>query len=144
MYGYPDTVAVYFSQSPVFQIRKDLSSYRLPDWYKDEAWNSEVPQPVLNFAKKNILMSGMLRGESEIAGKPAIVDVPVGKGHVILFANHPFWRWETHGSHAFVFNNILNWNDLHVGWPERPQEDEEDVPVAPAPGHEWHQLEKEW
>ena len=144
MYGYPDTVAVYFSQSPVFQIRKDLSSYRLPDWYKDEAWYSEVPQPVLNFAKKNILMSGMLRGESEIAGKPAIVDVPVGKGHVILFANHPFWRWETHGSHAFVFNTILNWNDLHVGWPERPQEDEEDVPVAPAPGHEWHQLEKEW
>lgn len=144
MYGYPDTVAVYFSQSPVFQIRKDLSSFRLPDWYKDEAWISEVPQPVLNFAKKNILMSGMLRGESEIAGKPAIVDVPVGKGHVVLFANHPFWRWETHGSHAFVFNTILNWNDLHVGWPERPKEDEEDVPVAPAPGHEWHQFEKEW
>lgn len=142
MYGYPDTVAVYFNQSPVFNIRKDLSSFRMPDWYKDEAWNSEVPQAVLNFAKKDILMSGMLRGGNEIAGKPAIVDVPVGKGHVVLFANHPFWRWETHGSHAFVFNTILNWNDLRVGWPERQKEEEQETPVAPAPGHEWHEFEK--
>ena len=69
-------------------------------------------------------MSGMLRGEKSLSGKPAIVDVPVGQGHVILFGNRPFWRWETHGSHSLVFNTMLHWNDLRTGWPERPSQGE--------------------
>ena len=73
----------------------------MPEWQKDEIWEKEMPRVVLNFAKKNILMSGMLEGEKELAGAPVIVDVPVGKGHVVLFANRPFWRWQTRGSHAF-------------------------------------------
>jgi hypothetical protein len=142
MYGYPDTMAVYFSQAPVFQINKNLTSFRLPDWYKDEAWTKEVPQPVLNFAKKNVLMSGMLKGDSEIAGKPAIVDVPVGDGHVVLFACRPFWRWETRGSHAFVFNTLLNWNDLRAGWPERPEEDEDEESSTFGHGYDGEEMEQ--
>jgi hypothetical protein len=46
-----------------------------------------------------------------------VLDAPVGQGHVILFAIRPFWRWETQGSFALVFNTILNWNDLNVAWP---------------------------
>jgi hypothetical protein len=49
------------------------------------------------------------------AEKAAAVDCPVGKGHVVLFANNPMWRWQTHGSHALVFNAILNWDNLGVG-----------------------------
>jgi hypothetical protein len=33
----------------------------------------------------------------------------------VLFANNPMWRWQTHGSHALVFNAILNWDNLGVG-----------------------------
>ena len=55
-----------------------------------------------------------------------VVDVPVGKGHVVLFAIRPFWRWQTQGSHALVFNTVLHWNDLHSGWPEREEEQEEE------------------
>ncbi len=129
-YGYLDTLAVYFSQSPVFEINKNLGGFRVPDWVKDEIWQNEVPRPVVTFAKKGLLLSGMLKGEKELAGTPAVVDCPVGKGHVVLFANRPFWRWQTHGSHALVFNTILNWNDLRVGWPERPEEEEERRPAA--------------
>lgn len=125
-YGYADTLAVYFNQAPVFRINKTLGNYRTPEWIKDETWQKEVPRVVLSFAKKNILLSGMLKGESELSGTPAVVDVPVGKGHVVLFANRPFWRWETHGSHALVFNTMLHWNDLRTGWPERPDEDEDE------------------
>src|SRR5262245_53220078 len=41
------------------------------------------PRIVLRFNSnaKELLISGMLAGESELAGKPAVVDVPVGKGH---------------------------------------------------------------
>ncbi len=130
VYGYTDTLAVYFSQVPVFQINKNLGGFRVPDWVKDEMWQKEVPRPVVSFAKKGLLLSGMLKGEKEMAGAPAVVDCPVGEGHVVLFANRPFWRWETHGSHALVFNTILHWNDLRIGWPQRPKEEESQRPAG--------------
>jgi hypothetical protein len=124
VYGYPETMPIYFSQAPVFEVSKDLSSPFIPDWMKDEYWEKEVPRTVLSFAKQDIFMSGMLRGESEIAGTPAVLDVPVGEGHVVLFANRPFWRWQTRGTHALVFNTMLHWNDLRTGWPVRPGAEE--------------------
>jgi len=57
----------------------------------------------------------MLAGGSELAGKPAIVDVPVGRGHVVMFANNPMWRHETHGSFPLLFNAILNYDFLGAG-----------------------------
>jgi len=135
VYGYPDTLAVYFNQAPVFQVNKNMGSFRTPDWYKDEAWEKEVPRVVLNFAGKDLLLSGMMQGGNELAGTPAVVDVPVGDGHVVLFANRPFRRWSTQGSHALVFNTMLHWNDLRTGWPERPREDEDDE--APSALEEW-------
>lgn len=123
LYGYGHTVPVYFNQTPVLQVNTNVGSYRTPDWYKDEVWEKEIPRTVLKFAKSDLLMSGMLRGEGELAGAPAVVDVPVGDGHVILFAIRPFRRWNTQGSHAMVFNAMLHWNDLRTGWPERPKED---------------------
>jgi len=50
----------------------------------------------------------MIVGGNEIAEKPAVVDVPHGKGHVVLFANNPMWRNET-GSFP-VFNAMLNYD----------------------------------
>jgi hypothetical protein len=75
-----------------------------------------LPRVVLKFAKKDDLwVSGMLDKAEELAEKPAVIDCPVGGGHVVLFANNPMWRWQTHGSHALVFNAILNWDHLGAG-----------------------------
>ena len=75
-----------------------------------------LPRIVLKFAKKDDLwISGMLDKGEELAERPAVVDCPVGKGHVVLFANNPMWRWETQGSHALVWNALLNWDNLGVG-----------------------------
>jgi hypothetical protein len=75
------------------------------------------PRVVLRFAsdEKSLLVSGMLAGGSELAGKPAVIDVPVGKGHVVMFANNPMWRHQTHGSFSMLFNAALNFDHLHVG-----------------------------
>jgi hypothetical protein len=74
------------------------------------------PRIVLRFAtEKELLVSGMLAGGSELAGKPAIVDVPVGRGHVVMFANNPIWRHETHGSFSLLWNAILNYDNLGAG-----------------------------
>lgn len=74
------------------------------------------PRVVLRFApEKELFVSGMLAGGSELAGKAAVVDVPVGKGHVVMFANNPMWRHETHGSFSLLFNAVLNFDNLGVG-----------------------------
>jgi hypothetical protein len=131
VYGYSgdSPFPVYFNQRPVFSIDRSLSNYRMPEWLKEEIWTKEVPRTVLRFASQDLLVSGLLRGDKALAGKPAVVDIPVGQGHVILFANRPFWRWETHGSHALVLNTLLHWNDLRVGWPKRPSEEESSSPA---------------
>ncbi len=71
---------------------------------------------MLRFApEKDLLLSGMIVGGNEIAEKPAVVDVPHGKGHVVLFANNPMWRDETMGSFFLVFNAVMNYDHLDAG-----------------------------
>ena len=74
------------------------------------------PRVALRFAdQKELLVSGLLDGAGEIAQRPVVVDVPMQKGHVVLFANNPMWRGETIGSYALVWNTILNWDNLNAG-----------------------------
>ena len=72
------------------------------------------PRIVLSFASSSadLLISGGLAGGEELAGSPALVDVALGKGHVVLFSFNPAWRSQTHGSYFFIFNALLNWKDL--------------------------------
>ena len=82
------------------------------------------PRVVLRFVsdEKNLLVSGMLAGANELANRPAIVDVPVGKGHVVMFATNPMWRHQTQGEFFLLFNAALNYDNLGVGRAEpRPQ-----------------------
>ncbi len=74
------------------------------------------PRVVLRYAdSKDLLVSGLLEGGNEIAQHAAVIDVPVEKGHVVLFSNNPFWRGETSGSYFLVFNAILNFDNLNAG-----------------------------
>ena len=59
-----------------------------------------------------IVVSGGIKGASEIAGKPAILDIPIGKGRVIAFDFDPIHRYLTLSDFRLVWNAILNWNDL--------------------------------
>ncbi len=58
------------------------------------------------------VLSGLARGIAETRNRPAIVDVPTGKGRVILFATNPCYRWQNHGEFGMLFNTILHFNDL--------------------------------
>jgi hypothetical protein len=66
-------------------------------------------------AQNELLVSGLLAGGADIAQRPVVVDSPLDKGHVVLFANNPIWRGETLGSYFFVFNAILNFDNLNAG-----------------------------
>jgi hypothetical protein len=64
---------------------------------------------------KDLLISGLLEGGSEIAQHAAVVDVPVENGHVVLFSTNPIYRAETIGSYSLVLNTILNFDSLNAG-----------------------------
>ena len=59
-------------------------------------------------------MSGLIAGGGEMAGRAAVVDAPVGNGHVILMGTRPWYRWQNQGAMALAFNAIANWNALGV------------------------------
>ena len=71
---------------------------------------------ILRYADgKDLLVSGLLEGGEDIAQHPAVVDVPAGQGHVVMFSINPVWRGETRGSYALVLNTILNFDHLNAG-----------------------------
>jgi hypothetical protein len=82
------------------------------------------PRVLLRFADRDLLISGLLSGGESLQGTPAIVEVPMGRGHILLFANNPMWREETAGSFMLIGNAILNFDSLDVG----------SNAAAPAPG----------
>jgi hypothetical protein len=62
-----------------------------------------------------LLISGGLAAGRELANAPAIVDAPRGDGHIVMFSFNPFWRGETLGSYAMLFNALLHHEHLGVG-----------------------------
>ena len=73
------------------------------------------PRVVLRFSdQRSLLVSGLLDG-NDVAQRPVVVDVPSGKGHVVLFGNNPVYRGSTIGSYFLVFNTLLNFDRLDAG-----------------------------
>jgi len=58
------------------------------------------------------VLSGLMKGVAEIKGRPAIVDVPTGRGRVLMFATNPCYRWQNLGEFNMLVNSILHFNDF--------------------------------
>ena len=113
-YGYDqDDLSVYYKQgAALFNIGGGAGGGR-------GGFGAAAAQPPaarvilrMNSNVDSLLVSGgMMHGE-EMAGKAAVVDVPLGKGNMVMFGIRPMWRFETHGSFALVLNAMANWNAL--------------------------------
>jgi hypothetical protein len=97
-YGYTTTkIPVKYANGPVFQI--------------DEQQRTRVTLMRYTGGDAGVL-SGLMRNPNEIRNRAAIVDMPAGKGRVLLFATNPIYRWQNWGEFNMVFNMLLNFNDL--------------------------------
>jgi hypothetical protein len=86
---------------------------------------------VFAFARdpEELLISGGIMNGEEMTGTPALVDVPLGEGHVVMFAFNPFWRSETLGSYALLFNAFMHHGNLSPAAPsEEVAEDPSETP----------------
>jgi hypothetical protein len=74
------------------------------------------PRVIFRYAdNKDLLISGLVEGGSEIAQHATVVDVPVEGGHVVLFSSNPVYRAETIGNYSLVLNTIMNFDNLNAG-----------------------------
>ncbi|HEY2544850.1 MAG TPA: M14 family zinc carboxypeptidase [Candidatus Acidoferrum sp.] len=108
--------------------------FEVPDEPKSEIWENPLLTdeqlhnnfrviPPANRARvifryadsKDLLISGLVEGGDEIAQHAAVVDVPTGNGHVVLFSINPVYRGETRGTYSLVLNTILNFDNLNAG-----------------------------
>jgi len=117
LYGYQSaSFPVYFNQTPVLTVtpRDTTAETSGIDPAIVAAREAQRAKVILRYhnTADSLLVSGLLAGGAELAGKAAVVDAPVGKGHVILFGIRPLWRWESQGSFAMPLNAIANWNHL--------------------------------
>jgi hypothetical protein len=58
------------------------------------------------------LVSGQVWGEDNIIGRPAILDMPVGQGHVVAFNFNPLYRDSNRGDQRMLWNAIINWQAI--------------------------------
>jgi len=91
-YGMPDEAPGMFYGSTAFDI---LSSFE-----------GKTPVTIARYPAENILMSGYLMGEKYLQNKAAAVDVPVGKGRVILLGFTVQNRAQPHGTFKLLFNSL--------------------------------------
>ncbi len=97
-YGYGNkTISVRYANGPLLSV---------PERDREQQVLMRFPG-----TERNVL-SGLARGIIETRNRPAIVDVPNGKGRVLLFATNPCYRWQNHGEFGMLFNSILHFNDI--------------------------------
>jgi hypothetical protein len=77
---------------------------------------AQRPRVIMRYSdNRDLAVSGLVDGGTEIAQHPMVIDSPWDRGHLVLFSNNPFWRGETTGSYFLVFNAILNFDNLNAG-----------------------------
>src|SRR5262249_47588013 len=90
-YGMPADAAAFFINSPAFSVSGTPAHVRV----------------VAEYPSRDVLMSGWMLGEKTIAGRAAVVEAAVDKGHVVLLGFRTQHRGQMHGTYKLLFNSML-------------------------------------
>jgi hypothetical protein len=127
-YGAPEVTSVFRSEFAVYDIARSERDKVVLQWgtkLRKEEREDESPEALAALSKEErearekakkdevkMLVSGALKGEDDLEGRPAIMDIPVGKGRVIAFNFNPIHRDLNRSDHRFLWNALLNWSAL--------------------------------
>jgi len=122
-YGYPEVTSAFRTWMPVYDIAMSGRRSVILQWGtkpraedRDEAGTEAgKPKDAKAPAKKDevkMLVSGAVKGDDELEGRPAILDLPAGRGRVIAYNFDPIHRDLNRSDFRFLWNALLNWNAL--------------------------------
>jgi hypothetical protein len=86
-YGMPEKITLWSEQSP--------------------AWDLIEGSVVAKYPDSGVLASGWLLGEKYLVGRAALLDVPMGSGHLILFGMRPQYRGQSYQNFKLLFNALV-------------------------------------
>jgi len=89
--GMPAAAIAWFERSPLFEVR-DTTRVRIVARFPSR------PQ--------DVLLSGWVLGPEHAAGRPALVEVPYGRGRVVLFGFRPQYRGQSLATYPLLFNAL--------------------------------------
>jgi hypothetical protein len=91
-FGMPSTAVAFVNQSAAFAPRpgEAAASGRIAARYAD----------------RDVLVSGWLRGETHLAGRAAVLDIPVGNGRTVLLGVRAQHRGQAHGTFKLLLNTL--------------------------------------
>ena len=92
-YGMPDEALIFFWSGPTFRVQPSFSNERC--------------EILVEYPERDLLQSGWLVGEEQIAGTAGMICAEYGKGSVILFGFRPQHRAQTHGTFKLFFNALI-------------------------------------
>jgi hypothetical protein len=112
-YGYPARTHVF---------RQNFALYSIPRrWLRMAYCTTCLDGPidtrsvVLEWGDREgapFVVSGQAWGEGNLIGRPAILDTPVGSGHVVTFNFNPLHRDLNRGDQRMLWNTIINWQAI--------------------------------
>jgi zinc carboxypeptidase len=124
-YGYPAETSVFRTSMSAYDVPPSDRRFMVMQWgtrlRKDE--REDLPADASKAASdakdakdvkesKEMVVSGGMKSEGDLEGRPAILDLPAGKGRVIAFNFNPIHRDLNHSDYRMLWNGILNWNAL--------------------------------
>ena len=71
------------------------------------AWDAPDKEAIARYPEKGVLASGWLLGEKYLAGKAALLDVPLGTGHIVMFGMRPQYRGQSYQNFKLFFNALI-------------------------------------
>jgi Zinc carboxypeptidase len=107
-FGYPSEPTVFRSNYTVY----DTPRRWLTMSYCTSCLNGPVDGRPIVLEWRGKLVSGGARGLDKLDGHPAILDVPVGAGHALVYNFNPLHRDLNHSDYRLLWNGILNWSAL--------------------------------
>jgi hypothetical protein len=106
-YGYGPVTTVFRSNYPAYDAPLRWSEMSYCTTCLDGP--SDRAAVVLEWgAGGEMVVSGGARNEKALQGRPAILDVPVGRGRVVVFNFNPLHRDLNYSDHRLLWNVILN------------------------------------
>jgi len=127
-YGYPTHTWVFRQNFPLYNTpRRWLRMAYCTTCLDGPEDRSGIVMEWGDSENEDFVVSGQAWGEENLTGRPAILDMPVGKGHVVAFNFNPMHRDLNRGDQRLLWNALLNWQAIVSAKPEP------DSAASPAP-----------